>query len=163
VIVEVASTEVKGDRLRAELAGAAVADWILIGPDGTATLDIRATLRTDDGAIIFMQYHGKAASDCSQGLQLPATIYVTPRFETGDSATYGSTAFRRLARGPSTRIFRSTTSGTRFAKVAGLLIRRSMPRVRAVRRNPYPQLSVLPGVRHGCHSPVPSGQCVRKL
>ena len=84
VVVEVASAEVKGDRLRAELAGAAVADWILIGPDGTATLDIRATLRTDDGAIIFMQYNGKAASDCSQGLQLPATIYVTPRFETGD-------------------------------------------------------------------------------
>jgi Protein of unknown function (DUF3237) len=84
VIVEVASAQVKGDRLRAELAGAAVADWILIGPDGTATLDIRATLRTDDGAIVFMQYNGKNASDCSQGFQLPATIYVTPRFETGD-------------------------------------------------------------------------------
>ena len=43
------------------------------------------------------------------------------------------------------------------------LIRRSVPRVRPVHRNPYPQLSVLPGVRHGCHSPVPSGQSVRKL
>ena len=42
-------------------------------------------------------------------------------------------------------------------------IRRSVPRVRAVRLNPYPQVSVLPDVRHGCHSPVRSGQSVRKL
>jgi hypothetical protein len=35
--------------------------------------------------------------------------------------------------------------------------------VRSVRPNPYPQLSVLLGVRHGCHSPAPSGQSVRKL
>ena len=84
VIFEVASVQVKGDRLRAEMTGAAAADWQLIGPEGTATLDVRAALRTDDDAIIFMQYNGKAASDCSQGLQLPATIYVTPRFETGD-------------------------------------------------------------------------------
>jgi hypothetical protein len=43
------------------------------------------------------------------------------------------------------------------------LIRGSMESVRSVRRNPYPQLSVLLGVRHGCHSPAPSGQSVRKL
>jgi Protein of unknown function (DUF3237) len=84
VIVEVASIQVKGDRLRADMAGAAVADWLIIGPDGTLTLDVRATLNTDDGATIFMQYNGKAASDMSQGLQLPATIYVAPRFETCD-------------------------------------------------------------------------------
>jgi Protein of unknown function (DUF3237) len=84
VIVEVASIEVKGDRLRGEMVGAAAADWLLIGPEGTATPDIRAALRTDDGAIIFMQYNGKIAGDWSQGPQLPATIYVAPRFETCD-------------------------------------------------------------------------------
>ena len=84
VIIEVASIQVKGDRLRAEMAGASVADWLLIGPDGTGTLDVRATLRTDDGAFIFMQYNGKIGRDCSQGLQLPATVYVAPRFETSD-------------------------------------------------------------------------------
>ena len=84
VIFEVASAQVKGDRLRAEMTGAAAADWQLIGPEGTATLDVRATLRTDDGAIIFMQCNGKSPSDSSQGVQLPATIYVAPRFETGD-------------------------------------------------------------------------------
>jgi hypothetical protein len=84
VIFEVASVQVKGDRLRAEMMGAAAADWQLIGPEGTATLDVRAALRTDDGAIIFMQFNGKSPSDAAQGLQAPATIYVTPRFETGD-------------------------------------------------------------------------------
>jgi hypothetical protein len=43
------------------------------------------------------------------------------------------------------------------------LIRRSMERVRPVRRNPYPQVRILPGVRHSCHGPVPSGQSVRNL
>lgn len=84
LIIEVASIQAKGDRLRAEMMGASVADWLLIGPDGTGTLDVRATLRTDDGAIIFMQYNGKVDSDLSQGLQLPVTVYVAPRFETCD-------------------------------------------------------------------------------
>jgi hypothetical protein len=37
------------------MIGAAAADWQLIGPEGTATLDALATLPTDDGAVIFMQ------------------------------------------------------------------------------------------------------------
>ena len=84
VIVEVASAQVKGDRLNAEMVGAAAADWLLIGPEGTLTLDVRWACRTDDGAIIFAQYNGKSSGDFSQGLQLPATIYVAPRFETCD-------------------------------------------------------------------------------
>jgi hypothetical protein len=44
-----------------------------------------------------------------------------------------------------------------------LLIRRSMEHVRSVRRNPYPLVSVLPGVRNRRHGPAPSGQSVRKL
>jgi hypothetical protein len=66
------------------MTGAAAADWQLIGPEGTATLDVRVALRTDDGAIIFVQFYGKSPADASGGLQAPATIYVTPRFETGD-------------------------------------------------------------------------------
>jgi Protein of unknown function (DUF3237) len=36
--------------------------------------------RIDDGATIFVQYHGRVTS---QGLEPPLTFYV-PRFETGD-------------------------------------------------------------------------------
>ena len=43
------------------------------------------------------------------------------------------------------------------------LIRRSVPSFWSVRRHPYRQVSVLPGVRPRCRSPVPSSQSVRKL
>ena len=43
------------------------------------------------------------------------------------------------------------------------LIRRTMEHVRSVRRYPYRQVSILPGVRQRRHGPVPSGQSVRKL
>jgi Protein of unknown function (DUF3237) len=52
MIFELASAEVKGDRLRGELLGAAAADWAVLGPARTGTLDIMRTLRTDDGATI---------------------------------------------------------------------------------------------------------------
>lgn len=82
LIVEVASAQIKGDRLSGEMVGSAGADWLLVGPEGTGTLDVRFAFKTDDGATIFGQYHGR--SDVSQGLNLPATVYVAPRFETCD-------------------------------------------------------------------------------
>lgn len=83
LIIEVESVRVDGDRLCGEMAGAAGADWLLVGPEGTGTLDARWTLRTDDGAIIFIQYKGRFAEDLSQP-QFPATVYAAPHFETSD-------------------------------------------------------------------------------
>jgi hypothetical protein len=34
------------------------ADWLTIRPDGIGILDVRTTLETDDGALIFMAYSG---------------------------------------------------------------------------------------------------------
>jgi hypothetical protein len=82
LIFEAADGHVQGDRLRGEMVGSATADWLLIGPEGTGTLDVRTTFRTDDGATVFVQYHGRA--DVSQGLDPPKTVYVAPRFETCD-------------------------------------------------------------------------------
>ncbi|MHA6631947.1 DUF3237 domain-containing protein [Pseudonocardia sichuanensis] len=82
LIFEVATAKLEGDRLNGEVTGSAAADWLVIGAEGTASLDIRVTFRTDDGAIIFGQYTGRA--DVSNGLEPPITIYVAPRFETGD-------------------------------------------------------------------------------
>jgi len=82
LIVELVSAQVKGDRLRGEMLGAAAADWMIVGPEGTGMVDVRATLQTDDGAIIFVQYNGRM--DTSQGLRFPMTAYVAPVFETGD-------------------------------------------------------------------------------
>ena len=81
-IFEVESVKVDGDRLSGEMAGSASADWGIIGPEGTGTLDVRGTIRTHDGALIFVQYHGRV--DESPGQERPMVVYVTPRFETGD-------------------------------------------------------------------------------
>ncbi|HEY0695387.1 MAG TPA: DUF3237 domain-containing protein [Kribbella sp.] len=82
LIVDCTSVQVKGDRLCGQMEGRTTGDWILIGPEGTGTLDVRETLRTDDGAIIYVQYHGRL--DGSHGLKPSLTVYVAPRFETGD-------------------------------------------------------------------------------
>jgi len=82
MIFEAESFKLDGDRFSGEMAGAASGDWLLVGPEGTASLDVRATFRTHDGAVVLAQYHGRM--DVSDGMDLPKTVYVTPRFETGD-------------------------------------------------------------------------------
>lgn len=60
VIAEVDTVEVSGDRLNASMAGKSAADWLTLGPDGTyGTLDVRFTLKTDDNAIIYVEYQGR--------------------------------------------------------------------------------------------------------
>jgi len=80
VIVEVKSFTVEGDRLRGRSKGNAGADWLTIGPDGTGTLDVRATMETDDGALVFVYYQGRR--DFSEGMDAP--LYTAPKFEAGD-------------------------------------------------------------------------------
>ena len=80
VIVEVSDARVDGERLRGRVKGSAAADWLTIGPDSTGTLDVRATMETDDGAVIFLYYQGRR--DFSQGRDAP--IYTAPKFDTGD-------------------------------------------------------------------------------
>lgn len=80
LIFEVESGKASGDRLNATLKGQANADWLTIGPDGTGTLDVRALMETDDGALVFMHYNGRV--DMAKGPGAP--LYSTPRFETGD-------------------------------------------------------------------------------
>jgi hypothetical protein len=80
MIFEVASGCITGERLRATLKGQAAADWLVVGPDGTGTLDVRALVETDDGALVFVHYTGRV--DLSRGPGAP--LYATPRFETGD-------------------------------------------------------------------------------
>ena len=50
-------------------------DWYRTRPDGVGELDVRATFRTDDGALIYTHY---------KGVLDPSTGYfrTTPRFET---------------------------------------------------------------------------------
>jgi hypothetical protein len=80
VIVEVKSFTVDGERLKGTNKGSAGADWLTIGPEGTATLDVRATMETDDGVLIYVYYQGRR--DFSESMDAP--LYTAPKFETGD-------------------------------------------------------------------------------
>jgi hypothetical protein len=78
VIFEVGEGEIKGDRLQGRVRGSGGADWVLLHGD-TGTIDVRMTLDTHDGAIIYVQYHGKVSITTD-----PIRMRIAPRFETGD-------------------------------------------------------------------------------
>lgn len=68
-------------------------DWLLMRNDGVLTLDVRITLETDDGALIYMTYRGlrHGPDDVIERLNKgepvdPGEYYfrITPLFETGD-------------------------------------------------------------------------------
>ena len=75
----------EGKRLRASLKpGTVAADWMVIGLDGTAHIDIRLTLETHDGAFIYVHYTGRRDfTQVAQGIDAP--VYITPLFETSDA------------------------------------------------------------------------------
>jgi len=57
-IATVSGGRFEGERLRGEIVGSPAGDWLLQLADGTTLLDVRLTLRTDDGASIYMSYRG---------------------------------------------------------------------------------------------------------
>ena len=81
LIVDVTAARVEGPRLRASLLGTAAADWVTVASDRrTGALDVRATLKTDDGAIVFSEYRGRVRFG-EDGLH---QVFTSPRYETGD-------------------------------------------------------------------------------
>lgn len=80
-VIEIKSAEYRRERLRAKLKGAAAADWAIVSPTGIVLMDVRFTIETEDGALIYVPYGGRV--DLSAGVE-GATVYTAPRFETGD-------------------------------------------------------------------------------
>ena len=81
LIVDVTAARVEGPRLKASLVGTAAADWVTVSADGRiGALDVRATLRTDDGALIYSEYRGRVRFG-ADGLH---QVHTSPRYETGD-------------------------------------------------------------------------------
>jgi hypothetical protein len=81
----------EGPRLRGTVLPGGSADWLLLRPDGVLELDFRATLQTDDGALISMKSFGlrhgppEIIAALGRGETVdPSTYYfrTTPRFET---------------------------------------------------------------------------------
>jgi hypothetical protein len=77
LISGITSVRYEGERFKASAIGGANADWATIDPDGRVLVDVRLTLRTDDGAIVHVHYQGRG--DAATGVTCAA-----PLFETGD-------------------------------------------------------------------------------
>jgi Protein of unknown function (DUF3237) len=69
------------------------ADWVINRPDGVMVIDVRLSLRTDDGALIYLTYQGRflaapeAMARFAKGALLDAAEYslaIVARFECGD-------------------------------------------------------------------------------
>jgi len=56
-IVQITGGTFEGPRLRGLILPEG-GDWLLLRPDGVLQLDVRATLQTDDGALIYVTYRG---------------------------------------------------------------------------------------------------------
>jgi hypothetical protein len=78
LLVTVASGTFEGPRLKGTIDGGG-GDWVTMRADGSAKLDVRITLRTDDGAAILMTYAG-----IGQVQDGAFVIRSAPLFETGD-------------------------------------------------------------------------------
>ena len=85
----------EGPRLRGTVLPGGSADWLLLRADGVLELDLRATLRTDDGALVSMRSFGlrhgppEVIAAVARGEAVdPATYYfrTTPRFEAAHPA-----------------------------------------------------------------------------
>ena len=90
-IIPIEGGEFEGPKLRGTVLPGG-ADWMLVRPDGVAQINVRMTLQTDDGDLIFMKYGGfrhgpKDVMDrLARGEAVEPTEYyfrITPLFETG--------------------------------------------------------------------------------
>jgi hypothetical protein len=78
-IVQITGGRFEGPRLKGSVQGPG-GDWITNRADGSYKLDVRFTLRTDDGALVLVTYNG-IGETTSTGARLRAA----PLFETGDA------------------------------------------------------------------------------
>ena len=78
-IVQVTGGRFEGPRVKGSVQTPA-GDWITNRTDGSYRLDVRLTLKTDDGALILVTYNG-----IGQTTDAGASLRIAPLFETGDS------------------------------------------------------------------------------
>src|SRR5262245_56964928 len=90
LIAPIAGGVFEGPRLRGKVLPGG-GDWILLRPDGVLELDVRITLETDDGALIFMASFGlrhgppEVLAALARGETVDPSKYyfrTMPRFET---------------------------------------------------------------------------------
>ena len=96
IIAEVVDAIFEGERLSGRQKGRATADWMTLGPESTGTLDVRGTLETDDGALVYTSYRGRLDLSVPPGT---APIYAAPLYETGDDRYAWLNRVQAIAKG----------------------------------------------------------------
>ena len=90
-IIPITGGRFEGDRLAGEVLPGG-ADWQVVQPDGTARLEARYTLRTRDGALVYVRNRGvrsgpaEVLARIARGEAVDPTSYyfrTVPEFETG--------------------------------------------------------------------------------
>lgn len=102
MVGEVEEMVFEGERLSGRLLGRAAADWLTVAPEGYGSLDVRLTMQTGDGAIVYVSYTGR--------LQFATgTAFSTPLFHTGDERYAWLNSIQAVAKGvfspPSTLVY----------------------------------------------------------
>jgi hypothetical protein len=92
-IVQIVGGRFEGPRVKASIQTPA-GDWITNRADGSYRLDVRLTLKTDDGALILATYNG-----IGQTTNAGASLRAAPLFETGDSRYAWLTRLQAVAVG----------------------------------------------------------------
>jgi hypothetical protein len=91
-IIPVTGGTIEGPALTGEVLPGTAADWLRVDPDGTAHMDVRLTIKTTEGHIVFMHYSGIRTGKAPVLARLNAGEAVDPaeyyfrtaiRFETG--------------------------------------------------------------------------------
>ena len=91
VIAPISGGTFQGPRLRGKVLPGTAGDWTLLRSDGVLELDLRVTLETDDGALIYMTSFGlrhgppEVLAALARGESVDPTTYyfrTAPRFET---------------------------------------------------------------------------------
>lgn len=77
LVVDVLSVELVAEGIHATLATNDAADWLTLSDHGSlGAIDVRLTLRTDDGSFIYVEYSGRM--EMAKGL-----LATAPTFQTG--------------------------------------------------------------------------------
>ena len=93
VVAPITSGSFEGPRLQGKVLPGG-GDWTLLRPDGVLELDLRITLETDDGALIYLTSFGlrhgppEVLAALARGESVDPSKYyfrTAPRFETGAS------------------------------------------------------------------------------
>ncbi len=91
-VVPVTGGTVEGPDFRGEVLPGTAADWLRVDPDGTAHMDVRLTVRTGEGHLVYVHYTGvrtggpEALARLNRGEAVPPEEYyfrTAVRFETG--------------------------------------------------------------------------------